>query len=114
MIGPSLTEYLDRLTPVQCYLIARHLNSRGRRIPTWEIAVLSGLSKQKVVWISRQKSWRSISVGDAEAFMRGCGVTLSNRFRHLLYLKRTSNSGWPLAHLANLPSKTRQSLLKSL
>jgi hypothetical protein len=113
-MNASLLEFLDRLTPVQCYVVARRLDSRGRRISASEIARATGLSLQQVSWIGHQKTWRNIPVGQAEAFMRGCGITLTNRCRHLAYIKRTGTQDWPLAHLSHLRTETRRRILKSL
>lgn len=114
MIADTLLAYLDRLTPIQCYLIARRLDSRGRRISLREIAGSTGMSIQQVTWIAYRKTWKGIAPERIDSFMAACGITMRNRARHLIYIRRTATKGWPLAHLSTLPMAARKSLLNAL
>ena len=114
MIPASPLELLDRITPIQCRAIARRMDSRGSPIPLGEIAARSGLPLRRVSWISRQRTWATIPVGEAAIFMQACGVTLRNQRLHIRYIRRTAKAEWPMAHLAKLNWKERQTIHKSL
>lgn len=114
MIPESPLTLLDRITPIQCRLIARRMDSRGKPITLLEIAASANMSIQKAAWISGQTTWALITVGEASRFMSACGVNLRNIRRHMEYIRCTSRCGWPLAHLAGLKKSTRNSLLKLL
>jgi hypothetical protein len=114
MIPESLLQYLNRITPIQARAIARDLTSRGRPLTVGEISKRSGLRIGRVSWISRQTTWEKIPVGEAEAFMRGCGITLRNQRHHLQYIRRTAQSSWPMAHLVKLSARDRKIIMKGL
>lgn len=114
MIPDSPLVLLDRLTPVQCRAIARRMDRRGQPLRVSDIAKASGLTIGQVSWISRQKSWDGITVGDASRFMLACGVTLRNHHRHLAYIRTTAKASWPMAHLHKLPWKSRKTILTCL
>jgi hypothetical protein len=100
----------NRLPPPLCRLVARV----GRRGMTdGAIAERSGLSIQKVVWISCQPDWSTVTVGDMAAFMTGCGVGPENLRHHLRFLRRTAKSANPLSHL-RIPEGSTLRLLASL
>ena len=95
-----MIESLDRLPPYVCRLIAR---TKGRPLTTPEISERSGIPVRRVAYISKQRSWLDIPVREVVAFRAACGVTESNTFRHIEYLKRTRFAKKPLRHLDKLP-----------
>ena len=109
----QVTTYLtiaNRLPPPLCRIVARV----GRRGMTdTQIAERSGLTVQKVVWISVQADWSNVTVGDMASFMTGCGVAPGNIRHHLRYLRRTAKSTNSLSHL-RLPEGTTLRLLSAI
>lgn len=104
-------EMWERLSPIDCRLIAR----RPWRTPlrTNDIALKSGLTMQRVRWISASESWSDITIGDANKFRLGCGITPANESKHIEYLKRTQlNVNGALAHLNKLTAREKRRLLK--
>ena len=100
----------ERLSPIECRLAAR----RSWRTPLTmnEIAERSGLTMQKIRWITSQETWERVTIGDASRFRFGCGITPSNESRHIAYLSRTqSNKRGAMAHLDKLKSRPKRRLL---
>lgn len=101
----------ERLSPLECRLIAR----TAWRVPlrTIDLSRISGLSTQKIRWISAQPSWERITIGDASRFRIACGITPANESRHVYYLKRTrKNIRGPLAHIDKFSSREKRRILK--
>jgi len=90
---------LNKLPPYLCRVIARDMSSRGNPLTTAQIADVSGLSKQKVNHISELTSWETVTIGDAESFLKGCGITKLNFRRHVAYVGRTIRSKRPFSHI---------------
>lgn len=94
---------MDLLPPNVCRLLARMPHKPKQPLTTDQIAQRSGFSKQKVRAISRQRTWKDITVGDQEAFKSACGIT--RECLQLAYLKRTFNpqkTSTPLYHIRRL------------
>lgn len=72
-----ITDYANRVPPFLCRLFAR---KRNGRVPSTcrDLAALSGLSKSWVSEISAMTSWDLVSIADADAFARACGVDFDN------------------------------------
>lgn len=86
----TISEMLGAFPPQIIRLLAREGKGRGaKRLTHHDIAKRSGLSYEKVRDLSLLKSWDRVSIGDADAFMRGCGVTLRNLWRHRYFLRRS-------------------------
>jgi len=101
-----------KLTPAECRLIAR----KDWRTPlkTTDISKRSGLSIQRVSWISKQKNWDEIKIREAFLFREGCGVMMWNESKQLAYLRRTRKAKRSLAHLDALSNREKKRLLKIL
>ena len=86
----TISELIGAFPPCVIRLLARQGKGRGaKRLTHEDIAKLSGLSYEKVRDIAALKSWDKVSIADADAFMRGCGVTLRNLWRHRYFLRRS-------------------------
>ncbi len=86
----TISELIGAFPPCVIRLLARQGKGRGaKRLTHEDIAKLSGLSYEKVRDIAALKSWNKVSIADADAFMRGCGVTLRNLWRHRYFLRRS-------------------------
>ena len=86
----TITELLESFPPCVIRLLAREGKGRGaKRLTHEDIAKRSGLSYEKVRDISPMKSWDKVAIADADAFMKGCGVTLRNLWRHRYFLRRS-------------------------
>ena len=97
----TISEMLSAFPPSVIRLLARVGKGKASRRMTHEdIAKASGLSYEKVRDLSAMHSWAKVSIADADAFMRGCGVTLRNLWRHRYFLRRSLDprkTGTPLA-----------------
>jgi len=109
-------EKLDRLPPNVCRLIAREPHKSKVPRTTETIAKFSGFSKQKVLHISRLRTWKDVTIGDMEAFKVGCGITPGKgEPLQIAYLKRSfdkSQTATPLFHLRRLLKKHRDKRLE--
>lgn len=86
----SIQDILKAFPPQVVRLLARTgKGSSTRRLTHKEVALRSGLSYRRVRDLSGFESWGSVTIADADAFMRGCGVTLRNLWRHRSYLRRS-------------------------
>ena len=87
-------ECIDQIPPAYCRLIAREKKRGGwhKILTITEIAAAAGLSWQKTAAIARRKSFSNVPVGDADAFRRGCGITLQNEKRHMEFIRRNFRS----------------------
>lgn len=112
----SYLERMDRIPPFFCRVIARTPRGQGQRAMTIrEIAQQSGLSWERVSAIARKQSFATVPLGEAEAFRRGCGITLGNEWRHIEYLKRTLDGAKvkkPFRHIRSLPRDYRKRIEK--
>jgi hypothetical protein len=109
----SYLDQLDRLPPNICRLIARE----GRRQPldNAALAARSGLTIERIAYISKLRSWASVTVGEMDAFRTACGISPTNQSRHYWYVRRTFDQHLtikPLAHLDKLPRRKQQRLTK--
>jgi hypothetical protein len=84
-------EKMDRLPPNVCRLIAREPHKSKVPRTTETIAKFSGFSKQKVLHISRLRTWKDVTVGDMEAFKLGCGLTPGRECIQVAYIKRSQD-----------------------
>lgn len=66
--------YLDQYPPVLVRILSRNA---GHAVSDEEIAVQSGLSLDRVRFISDQVTWNAVPIGEAKAFMIGCDMDLS-------------------------------------
>lgn len=86
----TISELLAAFPPCVIRLLARQGKGRGaKRLTHDDIAKRSGISYEKVRDIAALKSWDRVAIADADAFMKGCGVTLSNLWRHRYFLRRS-------------------------
>lgn len=86
----TISEMLSAFPPCVIRLLAREGKGRGaKRLTHEDIAKRSGISYEKVRDIAALKSWDKVAIADADAFMRGCGVTLRNLWRHRYFLRRS-------------------------
>ncbi len=86
----TISELIGAFPPCVIRLLARQGKGRGaKRLTHEDIAKRSGISYEKVRDIAALKSWDKVSIADADAFMRGCGVTLRNLWRHRYFLRRS-------------------------
>lgn len=81
------SERFDRIPPWLCRLLAR--THHGHRLMTErEICERSGLNRERVVQISRLRTWRTVPLGVIEQFSGACGVNLLTPKEHLRFLRR--------------------------
>jgi len=74
-----------------------------------EIAEDSGLSVQQVAYIGNLRSWSNVTVGDAEKFIRGCGMEDVSKARIWEYIGRNlSQNKTPFPHIKKLPTRQRR------
>lgn len=108
-----MIDYVNTITPRMARILARDRKSHAPRALTGrEIAAASGLPKRKVDWISLQDTWGKVLVHEMCAFLKGCGITPSNRGKEIAYLKKTlSQSGQHLKHLDTLPHRFKKRLV---
>ena len=86
----TISQLLEAFPPQIIRLLAREGKGRGaKRLTHQDVAKRSGLSYEKVRDLSLLKSWDRVSIGDADSFMRGCGVTLRNLWRQRYFLRRS-------------------------
>ena len=82
----SFLEKADRIPPPLVWLIAR---DNRRPIQLNEIARRCGLSRWTLRKIFTLPSWRTVPIWQVDAIRMACGITSSNQFRHVEYLKRS-------------------------
>lgn len=83
----------------------------GKEVPKTasEIAEDSGLSVQQVAYIGNLRSWESVTVGDAEKFIRGCGMLNVPKARIWEYIQRNlAQNKTPFPHIKKLPTRQRR------
>lgn len=86
----TLASILGSFTPCVVRMLARKGKGAGSvQLTHIEVAHASGLALAKVRRISRLTSWDSVTVGDADKFMRGCGINIATLWRHRAFLRRT-------------------------
>ena len=82
-------------------LARRGAGNLSRRLTHHDIAEISGLSYAKVRSLSGMNDWSTVTIGDADAFMHACGVTLKNLWRQRFFLRRSPDprkTSKPLAY----------------
>lgn len=77
---PTLAD-LNRFKPKLCRAMAMH---RGRLKTQAELVAQSGMSKEKIIRITRMDGWEQVKIGDAVRFLNACGFRL-NRLRSDFY-----------------------------
>lgn len=107
MSSPSklnLWQKLSRFSPMTVRLLARKPSNAGRplAISDRELCALSGLSMGQVKHISWSESWDSITVAEMRAFMRACGVDVSDR-RSVRLLGHYMRRGYAFSYLRRSP-----------
>lgn len=86
----TITSILDGFPPRLIRFLARTGRGYGsRRLTHQDVADASGLPYVKVVRISKMSDWSNVTIAEADAFMRGCGIDLSSLPRQRFYLKRS-------------------------
>lgn len=86
----TIQSTLESFPPTVIRLLARTGTGNGsRRLTHHEIAERGGLTYEKVRELSAMDSWAKVHIGDADAFLRGCGVTLRNLWKHRAFLRRS-------------------------
>ena len=66
-----------------------------------DVAQRSGLKKSKVRQLSALRSWDRVAIADADAFLKGCNVTLRSLWKQRAFLKRSLDprvTATPLAY----------------
>jgi hypothetical protein len=104
----SILDYLDRIPPFMCRLIAR--KDGGIPMTTQEIVERSGLNVKTVNRLSKSRTFAEVTVRAADAFRVACGITPRNHAEQLRYIRATSKSGKPLRHVDKLPRRTKRLL----
>ena len=95
---------MDRIPPPAAALIARE----GRMpITIKQIALRANLSVQRATWISSQESWVDVPVGDACAFMAGCGIYPSTMADSIRYIRRAVKGKAPFSRRLGKPGALR-------
>lgn len=89
-VKDTIGETLAAFPPNLVRMLARTGRGRGARNLTHdEVAKRSGLNRSMVREISAMASWEKVAIGDADRFLRGCGVSLSNLWRQRAFLRRS-------------------------
>lgn len=107
----STVEYLDRLPPYVCRMIARYNHIA---MSTDVIAARSLLSRRKVLQLSKLRTFASVPVAVADNFRAACGITWENERQHYYYLIRTRRSKKPFAHLDRLSVSERAMINRAI
>lgn len=68
----SFWDWTKLISPVWARLLARI--PHGRPLTDAEIALKSGLTMDRVFLIQHMTDWSSVSMVEAEMFLRGCGI----------------------------------------
>lgn len=87
---PDLLRQLDLIPPCIARLCAR---DGLRMVSLRAIHLRSGLDMDKVIWISRQGSWKKVTVEDAMLFAMACGIDPLRPRKKLFYLRRAMAAG---------------------
>lgn len=108
----TFLEELDQMPPYMCWVLAR--KPKRKPITQREIISATGWDKKKVTKFCGLKSWRGVTVEDADAFRSACGITRENERRHRAYLKRSldpSRTLDGLSHVRKRPGKSQERLI---
>jgi len=109
-------EKFDKLPPHWCRLVAREPHRMKQPRTTETIAKISGFSKQKVLHISRLRTWKDVTIGDMELFKKACGITPGKgEPLQLAYIKRSKDKNQTAQgfyHLRRLMKKTKDQRLE--
>lgn len=101
-----LSDILSDFPPKIVRLLARTGRGSGsRRLTHEEVAKRSGLAYQRVRVLSAMSGWSGVPIDVADAFLRGCGVSLDNLWRHRAFLRRSLDpriTRRPLAYATKL------------
>lgn len=88
----TLHDILHAFPPNIVRLLARKGRGRGVvRLTHEEVSKESGLCYEKVRDLSSRRSWDDVTIAEADAFMRGCGVSIGTLWRQRAFLKRSLN-----------------------
>ena len=74
----TLVEKLDRLPPCFVRILAKH---NGNLMTDSELVSRTGWSKNKLRRIYTAATWKETSVGDADLFIKACGLKWSSQRR---------------------------------
>lgn len=93
----TITERLERFTPIVCRLLARKTAARGgvEALTDEEIAAGSGLPVPTVATLSRKHAWTGVPFDTVLAFTRGCGIHFDDRDslrHHSAYMRRLKSA----------------------
>lgn len=83
----NLLSSLNRITPIECRLLAR---VDGMWPTNQLISVYSGLPTSTIRRLSELTSWAGVTVEEATKFSHGCGVDLLHPRRSIDYINRRS------------------------
>ncbi len=92
----TLLEKLDRLPPIVCRMMAK---CDGQFMSDPQIMALTDWGKAKLTRIYNATSWAGISVGDADLFLRACGLSWSSQRRVRWLLRRVGGDISKMRHL---------------
>lgn len=84
-----ILEQANQIPPFLCRVIARRKNGWTLK-SIREIAELSGIPKSKVALIAVMKTWDDVTLSQADAFARACGVDLMNPKPHKNWLVKSN------------------------
>lgn len=83
----TLEKLLEEFPACLCRLLARE---NGRPLSSRELARRSGLTRDRVDYISQTSNWQFIRIGEALRFLKACGVELTSLRRHREFIKRNN------------------------
>lgn len=109
---------LAEYPPFICRVLARvTTRTSGKRtvipLSAADIAMNSGLSIKKVIWISGQANWDKVVIGDAVSFLKGCNLLDAPVWRLRWFLVRNHGREKSLQHLDQLPREDRRRVCKA-
>jgi hypothetical protein len=97
-IGETLAAFPPNLIRV---LARTGRGNATRNLTHDEVAKRSGLNRSKVRQLSALSSWDRVAIADADAFLRGCNVTLRSLWKQRAFLRRSLDpreTSTPLAY----------------
>jgi hypothetical protein len=86
----TLLEKLDRLPPCICRLLSQR---DGELMTDRNLLQITGWSRAKLHRVAESKSWRAVTIGDADLFLIACGLHWSAQRRKLWLLRRALFDG---------------------
>lgn len=108
----TVLERLDAMPPALCRLVARRpKGSAPEPVTSADIAQESGLSAQRVTYLSGLMTWADVPVKEVDAFRQGCGLRpdrlahAKHYIRWQLGRSKRKPPEKPFAHLSRLPKE---------